>query len=127
MSHLEAYEKWLKSPMLSEAERGELLEIISDDNEIKSRFFSGLEFGTAGLRGVLGLGTSRMNIHVVRHATQAFAEVINESVTAPRSIGICYDCRHLSREFAEAATEVMAANGIAVSIDRKSTRLNSSH
>ncbi len=102
--------------MLSENERKELFDIADDIKEIESRFFSRLAFGTAGLRGIMGLGLYRMNRYVIRHATQAFAEVILEDCgpeTNP-GIGICYDCRIGSREFAEDAACVMAANGIGV-------------
>ena len=111
-----AYEAWRNSPVLTLDERGEL-ELLADDNkEIESRFFSPLTFGTAGLRGVMGLGLYRMNRYVIRHATQAFAEVIIEDggEGKPGGIAICYDCRIGSREFAEDAAAVMAGNGIAV-------------
>ncbi len=116
MDILSAYTAWRQSPALTDAERRELDAIADDPKEIESRFFSPLTFGTAGLRGVMGLGLYRMNRYVVRHATQAFAEVILEDCghnTAP-AIAICYDCRIGSREFSEDAAAVMAANGIAV-------------
>lgn len=112
------YSIWLNNPSLSAAERDELLTISGDDKEIESRFFSQLEFGTAGLRGIMGVGLNRMNIHVIRHATQAFAEVIlAEKGKAPLAeIAICYDCRNNSAKFAKEAASVMAANGIHVKI-----------
>ncbi len=116
MDILSAYTAWRQSPALTDEERRELDAIANDPKEIESRFFSPLTFGTAGLRGVMGLGLYRMNRYVVRHATQAFAEVILEDCghhTAP-AIAICYDCRIGSREFSEDAAAVMAANGIAV-------------
>ena len=70
------YRRWMDSPALSESEWKELNEIANDTEEIKSRFFAPLEFGTAGLRGIMGMGLNRMNRHVIRHATQAFASVI---------------------------------------------------
>ena len=76
MSYLETYEAWLASPALSAAEKAELEAIKGDAKEIESRFFDQLSFGTAGLRGTMGAGLYRMNVHVIRHATQAFAEVI---------------------------------------------------
>ena len=76
MSYLDAYHAWLNSPALSAAEKAELASIQGDDKEIESRFFDQLSFGTAGLRGTMGVGLYRMNVHVIRHATQAFAEVI---------------------------------------------------
>ncbi len=116
MDITQAYETWRQNPILTEDERRELDDISGDVKEIESRFFSPLTFGTAGLRGVMGLGLYRMNRYVIRHATQAFAEVILEDSgdkTAP-VIGICYDCRIGSREFAEDAASVMAGNGISV-------------
>jgi phosphoglucomutase len=113
------YLSWLESPALSDEERAELRAIRDDDKEIESRFFSRLEFGTAGLRGIMGTGLYRMNRHVVRHATQAFAEVILEYCAKqekPADVAICYDCRNNSREFAREAAAVMAANGIHVRI-----------
>ena len=76
MSYLDAYHAWLNSPALSAAEKAELASIQGDDKEIESRFFDQLSFGTAGLRGTMGVGLYRMNVHVIRHATQAFAQVI---------------------------------------------------
>ena len=75
-NYMEEYQRWLDSPALSNAEWEELNAIRDDKKEIESRFFAPLEFGTAGLRGEMALGCRRMNIHVIRHATQAFAEVI---------------------------------------------------
>ena len=117
MEYMEAYTRWLKSPALSEEEKQELHTIGNSEKEIESRFFSRLEFGTAGLRGVMGVGLYRMNRHVVRHATQAFALVILDYCRehgTEGSIAVCYDCRHHSREFAEEAAAVMAMNGIRV-------------
>ena len=76
MSYRERYEQWLNSPALSQEEKAELQSIANDEKEIESRFFAPLEFGTAGLRGTMCVGLHQMNIHVIRHATQAFAEVI---------------------------------------------------
>ncbi len=112
----ETYEKWLDSPSLNECEWRELHDIRDDEKEIESRFFAPLEFGTAGLRGVMGMGINRMNIHVIRHATQAFANVIRAEgqEACDRGIVICYDCRVNSDVFAREAACVMAGNGIAV-------------
>ena len=110
----EEYLRWLDSPALSEAEWQELKSIEGDEKEIESRFFEPLSFGTAGLRGTLATGLRNMNIHVVRHATQAFANVIKaegEEAVA-RGISIAYDCRINSDVFAREAACVMAANGI---------------
>jgi len=116
MDYKKAYEQWLNSPALSEAEKAELAAIAGDEKEIESRFFSQLEFGTAGLRGTMGVGLYRMNIHVIRHATQAFAQVIlNEGPEAvKKGVAICFDCRNNSDTFAKEAACIMAANGIPV-------------
>ena len=94
------YERWLDSPALSETEWQELDAIAGDENEIKSRFRGPLEFGTAGLRGTMGVGLNRMNTHVVRWATQAFAALIVAEGNEARRKGvvICYDCRNNSPE-----------------------------
>ena len=114
MSYRENYEKWLHSPALSAAEKAELESIHGDEKEIESRFFDQLSFGTAGLRGTMGVGLYRMNVHVVRHATQAFAQVILEegAEAAARGVAVCFDCRNNSDVFAREAACVMAANGI---------------
>lgn len=118
MNYKEEYQRWLDSPALSNAEWEELNAIRDNDEEIKSRFFAPLEFGTAGLRGEMALGCRRMNVHVVRHATQAFAEVIRAEGTEAcrKGIVICYDCRVNSDVFAREAAGVMAANGVHVRI-----------
>jgi len=116
MSYRDTYEKWLASPALSAAEKAELESIRNNDKEIESRFFSQLEFGTAGLRGTMGVGLYRMNVHVIRHATQAFAQVIlaEGEQAVKRGVAICFDCRNNSDTFAREAACVMAANGIPV-------------
>lgn len=118
MNYKETFQKWLTSSALDEAENAELAAIVGDEKEIESRFFAPLEFGTAGLRGTMDVGLNRMNIHVIRHATQAFAAVIlaEGGNAADRGIAICYDCRNHSAEFAREAACVMAANGIKVRI-----------
>ena len=118
MSYKETYQHWLDSPALSPEEHAELAAIAGDEKEIESRFFGPLEFGTAGLRGIMGVGLNRMNVHVIRHATQAFAEVVlaEGPQAAARGVAVCYDCRNHSREFARAAACVMAGNGIPVRI-----------
>ena len=114
MDFRQEYEKWLSSPSLSAAEKAELEAIRSDPKEIESRFYGPLEFGTAGLRGTMCVGLHHMNIHVVRHATQAFAEVIlaEGGDAARRGVAVCFDCRNNSPQFAREAACVMAANGI---------------
>ena len=118
MHYREEYQRWLDSPAVSNAEWEELNAIRDNDKEIESRFFAPLEFGTAGLRGEMALGCRRMNVHVIRHATQAFAELIRaEGADAcRRGIVICYDCRVNSETFAREAASVMAANGVHVRI-----------
>ena len=116
MSYQAQYERWLHSPALSQPEKDELAALSHNAGEIEDRFFSLLQFGTAGLRGVMGVGLRRMNVHVIRHATQAFANVIlaEGKAFAAQGVAICYDCRVHSQEFAQAAAEVMAGNGIPV-------------
>ncbi len=118
MSYKEEYQRWLDSPALSTAEWEELKAIENNEKEIESRFFAPLEFGTAGLRGEMAVGLRRMNVHVIRHATQAFAEVIKaEGAEACRKgVVVCYDCRNNSELFAHEAAAVMAANGIHVRV-----------
>ncbi len=112
MDYRKEYEKWLASPALSEEEKAELRAL--DEKEIEGRFYGPLEFGTAGLRGTMAVGLHNMNIHVIRHATQAFAEVIlaEGPAAASKGVAVCYDCRNHSQEFAREAACVMAANGI---------------
>lgn len=116
MSYQQQYERWLHSAALSQPEKDELAALSNNPNEIEDRFFSLLQFGTAGLRGVMGVGLRRMNVHVIRHATQAFANVIlaEGKDFAAKGVAICYDCRVHSQEFARAAAGVMAGNGIPV-------------
>ncbi len=116
MSYMKTYQKWLNSSALTDCERAELAAIADDAKEIESRFFGPLEFGTAGLRGTMGMGINRMNLYVIRHATQAFAEVIlaEGEQAAKRGVAVCFDCRNNSDVFARAAACVMAANGIPV-------------
>ena len=116
MSYQQQFHRWLHSDALSPEEKAQLQAIADDPKEVEDRFFGLLEFGTAGLRGVMGLGLRRMNVHVIRHATQAFAQVIlaEGPAAATQGVAICYDCRVHSQEFARAAAGVMAANGIPV-------------
>ena len=118
MDFMKEYEKWLASPALSAEEKAELESIKNDPKEIESRFYGPLEFGTAGLRGTMYVGLHNMNIHVIRWATQGFADVICAEGEAgkQRGVAICMDCRNHSDEFARAAAEVCAANGIHVRI-----------
>ncbi len=118
MTYREQCQAWLDSGALSPEERAELEAVQNDDAELESRFYAPLEFGTAGLRGTMGVGLNRMNVHVIRHATQAFADVIRAEAPDYRTTGvaICFDCRINSQLFAETAAGVMAANGIPVRI-----------
>ena len=118
MDFMKEFEKWLASPALSGEERAELEAIKNDPKEIEARFYGPLEFGTAGLRGTMAVGLHNMNIHVIRWATQGFADVIAAEGQAgkDRGVAICMDCRNHSMEFARAAAEVCAANGIHVRI-----------
>ena len=116
MNYRQEYEKWLASPALSEEERAELKAIANDEKEIENRFYGPLEFGTAGLRGTMYVGLHNMNRHVIRWATQGFANVIRAEGEAAmqKGVAICMDCRNHSTEFAREAACVMAGNGIAV-------------
>ena len=116
MDYRKEYEKWLASPALSEDERAELRALEGNDKEIKARFYGPLEFGTAGLRGTMYTGLHNMNRHVIRWATQGFANVIRAEGTEAmqKGIAVCMDCRNHSAEFARETACVMAANGIHV-------------
>ena len=116
MSYQQQFHRWLHSDALSPEEKAQLQAIADDPKEVEDRFFGLLEFGTAGLRGVMGLGLRRMNVHVIRHATQAFAEVIlaEGPEAAQKGVAVCFDCRNHSQEFAREAACVMAGNGIPV-------------
>lgn len=118
MDYRREYERWLASDALTDAERKELKEIANDEKEIENRFYGPLEFGTAGLRGTMATGLHNMNAHVIRWATQGFADVISAEgdEAKERGVAICMDCRNHSYEFAKAAACVMAANGIRVRI-----------
>lgn len=110
--YIKAYESWVNSDFFDEKTKAELQSIAGNENEIKERFFSELEFGTAGLRGVIGAGTNRMNIYVVARATQGLANYILSKNGQDRGVAIAFDCRHFSPEFADIAARVLAANGI---------------
>ena len=118
LDYMREYEKWLQSGALTADEVQELQSIAGDEKEIESRFYGPLEFGTAGLRGTMKVGLHQMNVYVIRWATQGFANVIcaEGEDAKKRGVAICMDCRHHSMEFARAAAEVCAANGIHVRI-----------
>ena len=112
MDYKEVYEQWLSNPYFDDATKEELRKISEDDKEIQERFYMDLEFGTAGLRGIIGAGTNRMNIYVVRRATQGLANYIAKVDKKSQGVAIAYDSRHMSPEFAQEAALCLAANGI---------------
>ena len=118
MDFQKEYQKWLDSGVLTATEKAELEAIKDAPKEIESRFYGPLEFGTAGLRGTMAVGLHHMNLYVVRHATQAFADIIcaEGDAAKEKGVAICMDCRNHGMEFAQAAAGVCAANGIKVRI-----------
>ena len=112
MDYKEVYNQWLENSYFDEATKAELAAIKDDENEIKERFYMDLEFGTAGLRGIIGAGTNRMNIYVVRRATQGLCNYILKVGKESQGVAIAYDSRHMSPEFAQEAALCLAANGI---------------
>ncbi len=112
MEYRENYEEWLSNPYFDEATKEELKGIAADDKEIKERFYKELEFGTAGLRGIIGAGTNRMNVYTVRKATQGLANYIVKNDGQAKGVAIAYDSRRMSPEFADVAALCLAANGI---------------
>lgn len=112
MDYKDVYRQWLENPYFDESVKAELKAIENDENEIKERFYMDLEFGTAGLRGIIGAGTNRMNIYVVRRATQGLANYILKVGKEGQGVAIAYDSRHMSPEFAQEAALCLAANGI---------------
>ena len=107
MDYRKVYESWLENPYFDEATKAELKAIEGDDKEIEDRFYKDLEFGTAGLRGVIGAGTNRMNIYTVRKASQGLANYILSQNTQKQGVAIAYDSRHMSPEFADEAVSGM--------------------
>ncbi len=114
MDYLKTYERWLSTEATDESTKKELLSIKNNEEEIKERFYKDLEFGTAGLRGIIGAGSNRMNIYTVRLATQGLCEDIKNSgeEAVKKGVVIAYDSRHKSKEFAMESAKVLAANGI---------------
>ena len=112
MDYKKVYEEWLANPYFDEATKEELRAIEGDEKEIKERFYADLEFGTAGLRGIIGAGTNRMNVYTVRKATQGLANYIKSVGAQEKGVAIAYDSRHMSPEFADEAALCLAANGI---------------
>jgi phosphoglucomutase len=112
MDYKERYNEWLTNPYFDEATRAELTALQGNDNEIKERFYRDLEFGTGGLRGILGAGVNRMNIYTVRRATQGLANTIKKHGGEKKGVAIAYDSRRMSPEFALDTALCLAANGI---------------
>lgn len=111
-NYLEEYKKWCESPDFDEETKKELLGIKDDEKEIEDRFYKELEFGTAGLRGVIGAGTNRMNKYTVGKATQGLANYIIEQGTQDKGVAISYDSRRMSKEFSLQTALILNANGI---------------
>ena len=116
MDYLKNYEKWIASDVVSDTDKQELFDVKNDTKELEDRFYRDLEFGTAGMRGVLGIGTNRLNIYNVRHATAGVAEYVNKEGETAKKKGVLigYDTRIMSREFAEETAKVLADAGIKV-------------
>ena len=112
MDYKEEYKKWCEDPSFDKETRKELLSIKDDEEEIKDRFYKELEFGTAGLRGVIGMGTNRMNKYTVGKATQGLANYILEQGTQDKGVAISYDSRRMSDEFSLQTALILNANGI---------------
>ena len=112
MGYKESYEEWLNNPYFDEETRKELQAIAGNEKEIEERFYMDLEFGTAGLRGIIGAGTNRMNVYTVRKATQGLANYILGVGAEKKGVAIAYDSRRMSPEFADVAALCLAANGI---------------
>ena len=112
MDYREIYKEWLDNPYFDDATKAELKAIADDEKEIEERFYMDLEFGTAGLRGIIGAGTNRMNVYTVRRATQGLANYIASVGGQAKGVAIAYDSRRMSPEFADEAALCLAANGI---------------
>ncbi len=112
MDYKKTYEAWLSNPYFDADTKKELESIAGDENEIKERFYADLEFGTAGLRGIIGAGTNRMNVYTVRKATQGLANYIIKQNGQKKGVAIAFDSRRMSPEFADEAACCLAANGI---------------
>jgi phosphoglucomutase len=112
MDYRQRYEMWISEDCFDDETKAELLAIRYNDKEIQERFYAELEFGTGGLRGILGAGTNRMNVYTVGKATQGLANYILKQGTQEKGVAIAYDSRHMSKEFAEMAGRILAANQI---------------
>ena len=111
-NYMEVYEQWVNNPLFGQETKDELLSIKDDPKEIEERFYCDLVFGTAGLRGIIGAGTNRMNKYVVRKATQGLANYIIKQGKQDKGVAIAYDSRRMSPEFSMEAALCLAANGI---------------
>jgi phosphoglucomutase len=112
MGTMEQYRNWMEHPYFDQETKSELAAIAQNHTEIEDRFYRDLEFGTGGLRGLIGAGTNRMNRYVVRKASQGLANFLRKQKFSQLSIAIAYDSRHKSREFAEESARVFTQNGI---------------
>ena len=112
MEAKERYVEWLRDSYFDDDTKNELRNIFGEEAEIEERFYKDLEFGTAGLRGIMGAGTNRMNIYTVRKATQGLANYILKIGGEDKGVAIAYDSRHMSPEFADEAALCLNANGI---------------
>lgn len=120
MDYRKAYQAWLEDEFIDEESKKELRVLDGNDEEIKDRFYTSLQFGTAGLRGKLGAGTNRMNIYTVAQASEGFARFISKQGDKAKKMGVSigYDVRHFSKEFAELSAEIFAGHGIHVYLHR---------
>lgn len=119
MNYRNKYELWINSPEIDEETKAEL-KSIADETDLEDRFYKDLEFGTGGLRGIIGAGSNRLNIYTVGKATQGFANYLKDKYTSPK-VAIAYDSRHMSKEFSEYAARVLAGNEIKVYLYDKLT------
>ena len=119
MDYRNKYELWINSPEIDEETKAEL-KSIEDETDLEDRFYKDLEFGTGGLRGIIGAGSNRLNIYTVGKATQGFANYLKDKYTSPK-VAIAYDSRHMSKEFSEYAARVLAGNEIKVYLYDKLT------
>ena len=110
--YLKKYEQWCNNSTFDEETKKELISIKGNEEEIKDRFYKDLEFGTAGLRGIIGIGTNRMNRYTVGKATQGLANYIIKKGASEKGVAISYDSRHMSKEFSEQTALILNANGI---------------
>ena len=114
VDYMESYKSWLEADYIDSETKSELMDINGNDSEIKERFYKELEFGTGGLRGIMGAGTNRMNIYTVGKATQGIADYIKKNTSDGniRGVAIAYDSRNMSSDFAKRSALVLCANGI---------------